>query len=135
MRAAASLDQRSPFSAVAADGIAHHAAGRNVLGEPRKVRRRALGLEQLRLIDARNVVGRVLLWMHQRRRRMQQICRFDLAGMEAVGPLLLAHTIKCRARRAEEREGAQSELRAQIARQHIHQRRVAAMRVVEDQLS
>ena len=49
MRAAASFDHRSPFSAVAARGIAQHAAGRDVAREPRKVCRGAFGLEQLRL--------------------------------------------------------------------------------------
>ncbi len=38
-------------------GIAHHAARRNVLGQPCKVRRRSLRLQQFRLIHARNVVS------------------------------------------------------------------------------
>ena len=63
---------------------------------------------------------------------MEQVGCLDFAGVEAVGALLRADAFEGRAGRAEEREGAQSELGAQIARQHIDERSVAAMRVVED---
>ena len=135
MRAAASFDHRSPFSAVAARGSPSTPLGAMSLRQPRKVCRRALRLEQLRLIDARNVIRRVLVRVHQRRRRMQQIRRLNLAGVKAIRALLLAHALERRAGRTEQRERSQPELRAQIARQHVHQRCVAAMRVVEHQLS
>src|SRR6266581_4098013 len=65
---------------------------------------------------------------------MQQICGFDLTGVEAISALLVADLLKLCSGRSEERKRAQAKLSAQVTGHNIHERSIAAVRVVQDQL-
>ena len=126
--------QRSPFSAVAAVGSPSTPLGAISRVSHAKLADEPSGLSSSGLIDVRDVIGGVGSGCDQLRRGVQQKRSFHLAGVKTVGALLRAEAFERGAGRAEERKGAQAELRAQIAGHHVDERSVAAVRVVEDEL-
>src|ERR1019366_1019491 len=87
-----------------------------------------------RVIHLRNVIGGVLLGMHQLGTCVQQKRSLNLAGVKSIRSLLRTDALNRRTRGTKERESAQSKLGAQIASHYVYERSVASMGVVYDDL-
>ncbi len=133
--AAASSSQRAPFSAVAGRGSPITPLGAMSRVSHAKVAGAFSGSSSSRLGDVRDVVDRVRRSVDEFRHRGQQQRRFHFARVKSVGAFLRAEAFELHAARAVQRKRAQAEFGAQIARHHVDQRGVSAVRVVEDELA
>src|ERR1700761_909730 len=102
-------------------GVAHHATGSDVAGQPSKGCGGIFREQQLRIAYLSDVVDGVGRGVDELGCRAEQECGFDLSSVEAVSFFLRAYAVEADASRAVKGEGTQAELSAEIAGHHVDQ--------------
>ena len=136
MRAAADWSQSSPLAAVAGVGSPMTPEGGDVAGEPGEVGGTKLrGEEGVGFAisgKVGDVVGGVGGGVYEFRRGGQKPCGFEFASVEAVSLFLRIEAFEGgSAGRAEDGEGAEAELGAEVAGHDVYEGGVAAVSVEE----